>query len=105
VAPNFVHALDASHLALVAVAAAREGITALATVHDSFGCLASRARRFNQIIRAEFVRMYQQHDVLTEVLEAAKRDLTHANWDKVPTVPQFGALNLEEVKHATFAFA
>jgi DNA-directed RNA polymerase len=105
VAPNFVHALDASHLAFVAAAAAREGITALATVHDSFGCLASRARRFNQIIRAEFVRMYHQHDVLTEVLEAAKRDLTHANWDKVPTVPQFGALNLEEVKHATFAFA
>jgi DNA-directed RNA polymerase len=56
VAPNFVHALDAAHLSFVAAAAAREGITALATVHDSFGCLPSRARRFNQIIREEFVR-------------------------------------------------
>jgi DNA-directed RNA polymerase len=44
VAPNFVHALDAAHLMLTVNAAAAEGITALATVHDSFGCLASSSR-------------------------------------------------------------
>jgi hypothetical protein len=39
-------------------AAVAEGITSIATVHDSFGCLPSRAERFRQIIREQFVRMY-----------------------------------------------
>lgn len=105
VAPNFVHANDASHLLLVARAAAREGITQMATVHDSFGCLANRARRFNEIIREQFVEMYQTHDVLSEVLEQAKRDLTQANWHKLPELPEYGSLNIEDVKNATYAFA
>jgi len=53
VAPNFVHACDAAHLQLVANAAAVEGIRQIATVHDSFGCLASQARRINQMIREQ----------------------------------------------------
>jgi DNA-directed RNA polymerase, mitochondrial len=53
VAPNCVHACDAAHLLLVANAAAVEGIRQIATVHDSFGCLASQARRINQMIREQ----------------------------------------------------
>jgi DNA-directed RNA polymerase len=105
VAPNFVHALDASHLAMVVNAAVSEGITALATVHDSFGCLAPQAGRFRKIIREQFVRMYQQHDVLAEVLEAAKRDLTVHNHGRLPTVPVKGPLDLNEVLRAEYAFA
>jgi len=30
-----------------------EGIRQIATVHDSFGCLASQARRINQMIREQ----------------------------------------------------
>jgi DNA-directed RNA polymerase len=105
VAPNFVHSLDASHLALVANAAVAEGITSIATVHDSFGCLASRATRFGQIIREQFVRMYTEHDVLAEVLEAAKRDLTVHNWQRLPEGLQYGNLKLEDVTKAQYAFA
>jgi DNA-directed RNA polymerase len=105
VAPNFVHANDAAHLLLVARAASREGITQLATVHDSFGCLASRAERFREVIREEFVRMYEDHDVLTEVLEQAKCDLTQANWNKLPAIPERGALNIKEVLNAEFCFS
>jgi DNA-directed RNA polymerase len=105
VAPNFVHANDAAHLLLVARAAAAEGIVQLATVHDSFGCLASRADRYRLLIREEFVRMYETHDVLTEVLEQAKCDLTQANWDKMPVLPERGALNIKEVLNAEFAFS
>jgi DNA-directed RNA polymerase len=104
VAPNFVHALDAAHLLLTAAAAAREGIVS-ATVHDSFGCHAPYARRYNEIIREQFVQMYQEHDVLAEALEAAKRDLTIHNWQRLPDVPTKGSLDLSEVLHAQFAFA
>src|SRR6185295_14693981 len=74
-APNFVHACDAAHLLRTVNAARSEGITQLALVHDSFGSLPSHAARFQGIIREQFVEMYEQHDVLTEVLERAKSDL------------------------------
>lgn len=105
VSPNFVHALDAAHLLRTTNAARAAGITAMATVHDSFGCRACDAGRFRRIIREEFVRMYVQHDVLREVLEAAKCDLTQHNWDKLPDVPTYGSLDLQEVLDADYAFA
>jgi DNA-directed RNA polymerase len=104
VAPNFVHACDAAHLMLTANAAAREGIH-IATVHDSFGCLAPHAPRFRDIIREEFVAMYEQHDVLAEVLERATCDLTPSNTQRLPEVPQYGSLDIRQVLDAPFAFA
>jgi DNA-directed RNA polymerase len=105
VAPNFVHALDATHLLMVALACSRENITQLATVHDSFGCLAPQAARFNQIVREQFVKLYEEHDVLKEVLDQAKHDLTVHNQQRLPTVPDYGSLNLREVINAEYAFA
>jgi DNA-directed RNA polymerase len=75
VAPNFVHACDAAHLLRTVNAAVSEGITSIATVHDSFGCLPPRATHFLKIIRKELVRMYEEHDVLREVLYQAHADL------------------------------
>jgi DNA-directed RNA polymerase len=104
VAPNFVHALDAAHLALTVRAAASEGIDA-ATVHDSFGCLAPHATRFNQIIREQFVGMYEKHDVLGEVLAQAKSVLTLHNQQRLPKELEYGSLDLRGVLRAQYAFA
>jgi DNA-directed RNA polymerase, mitochondrial len=105
VAPNLVHACDASHLLLVANAAKLEGIVSTATVHDSFGCLASQATRYNAVIREQFVAMYENNDVLAQVLERACADLTHANQNRLPIVPERGSLDIEEILNAEFAFA
>jgi DNA-directed RNA polymerase len=105
VAPNFVHALDASHLLLVVNRAASEGVSQIATVHDSFGCLPSRATRFRQIIREEFLRMYETNDVLAQVLSQATCDLTYNNHHMLPTAIEYGSLNLKDVLNADFAFA
>jgi len=89
--------------------AKREGIEHFALVHDSFGCLPSRAARFQGIIRETLVEMYQQHDVLAEVLERAKRDLSEHNTrlseieDKRSEL--YGNLNIKEVLSAKYAFA
>jgi DNA-directed RNA polymerase, mitochondrial len=85
-------------------AAVSEGITSIATVHDSFGCLPSRAARFREIIREEFVRMYQEHDVLSEVLEGARRDLKDPK-GLPDEPPQQGSLGIEQVLYAEYAFA
>jgi DNA-directed RNA polymerase len=106
VSPNFVHALDASHLVLTAIAAAKEGITDTATVHDSFGCLPCHAERYNEIIRETFVQMYEEHDVLAEIYLSALNDHSGAaNKKKLPELPAKGTLDLNEVKQAKYAFA
>ena len=105
VSPNFVHACDAAHLLMTVNASVAEGITDIATVHDSFGCLPCHADRFNAIIREQFLKMYTDHDVLAELLASAKADLTEASHHKLPELPAKGDLDLEEVLSATYAFA
>ena len=105
VAPNCVHACDAAHLMRTVNAAVAEGITSIAAVHDSFGCLPSRAARFRKIILEEFVRMYEDHDVLAEVFAQARADLSR-NTKRMPSAPpQYGSLDLKKVLSAEFAFA
>jgi DNA-directed RNA polymerase len=89
----------------VALASKREGLSSMATVHDSFGCLASQAARFNQIIREQFTLMYETHDVLNEILERARADLTEANHHRLPQPITYGNLNLKDILNAEFAFA
>ena len=104
--PNFVHACDAAHLLRTVNAAATEGITSIATVHDCFGCLPSRAERFRKIIREQFVRMYEENDVLAQVLEQARKDLNKANTKRMPSAPPSrGSLDIKNVLEAVFAFA
>ena len=110
--PNFVHACDAAHLMLTVNAAVAEGITSIATVHDSFGCLPSRAEQFRKIIREEFVRMYENNDVLAQVLEQARQDLGEnerrlgAAAKGLPDKPpDKGCLDIDEVRAAEYAFA
>jgi DNA-directed RNA polymerase len=106
VAPNFVHALDSSHLLLTVGACADEGIVDIATVHDSFGCLPSEADRFNEIIREVLIRMYTEHDVLAEIYASACADLDRTDYEHFPVAPpEYGTLNLEEIKNAKYAFS
>ena len=87
-------------------AAAKEGITSIATVHDSFGCLAAHAERFRKIILEQFVQMYEEHDVLSEVLKQARKDLGETGRPPLlPELPKKGNLNIKDVLKAEYAFA
>jgi DNA-directed RNA polymerase len=87
-------------------AAAAEGITSIATVHDCFGCLPSKAERFRHLIREQFVRMYREHDVLQEVFERAQADLGGHNVKRMPSGPPAkGTLDIEQALAAEYAFA
>jgi DNA-directed RNA polymerase len=108
--PNFVHACDAAHLMLTVNAAVSEGISSIATVHDSFGCLASQAERFRKIIREQFAQMYLDHDVLDAIYQQAQNDLSDPNnkWmreaHELRPKPD-GGLDLNQVLDAQYAFA
>ena len=90
---------DAAHL----LRTVNEGITSIATVHDSFGCLPSRAERFRKIIREQFVKLYEDHDVLQEILDRARADLKDPKG--LPAKPpDRGLLDIKQVWDAEYAF-
>jgi DNA-directed RNA polymerase, mitochondrial len=96
-APNFIHACDASHLALTINAA---GIADLVAVHDCLGCHAPLADHLRETILRTFVEMYSKHDVLAELLASAQA-VTSA---KLPSLPTAGSFDLSETLRATYAF-
>ena len=66
VSPNYVHSFDSAHLQFSINAAAMEGIEDFLVIHDSFATDALSAGRFNEIIREQFVKMYEGMDYLNK---------------------------------------
>lgn len=94
IAPNFVHALDASHLTLTALRMREQGL-ALVAIHDSFGTHPSDVRAMHANIREAFVELYHNRNLLGEFL-----------WDVgvVGETPLRGTLNILEVLDSEFFF-
>ena len=96
IAPNFVHSLDASHLTLVVLRAAQEGIRSFAMIHDDYGTHAADTGRLYEIIREVFVEMYERHDVLEEF---------RAAYGFLPEPPAMGDLDLSQVIDSPYFFS
>ena len=47
------------------------GIQDFAMVHDSYGTHSSSMPKLSEVLREEFVNMYEQHDVLTDLRQHA----------------------------------
>ncbi len=94
IAPNLVHSCDASHMARVAVAGGREGLS-LAMIHDDFGCHAADAPALYRIIREEFVDMYENHNPLADLAE-------HYG---LPSPPSMGNLDIRQVLDSPYFFS
>ena len=95
ISPNFVHALDASHLTMVANAMAADNL-AMVAIHDSFGTHPCDVDKMHQHIRQEFVNLYSGPNLLTEFL-----------WEVngVGEPPFRGSLDLLEVLDSEFMFS
>lgn len=104
IAPNFVHSLDAAHLMAVVNAAADEGITDLALIHDSFGAHAAYAGRLSMLLRETFVAQYEPHR-LTEFRDQLASQLPPELAEKLPPLPALGQLNLTDVLASDYVFA
>ena len=95
ISPNFVHALDSSHLTMVANTMQRDGLTMVA-IHDSFGTHPCDVDRMHVYIRQEFVNLYARPNLLTLFM-----------WDveAVGEPPTRGTLDLSEVLDSEFFFS
>lgn len=95
-APNFVHSLDAAHLHLTTADCAKQGITALAMIHDDYGTHAADSQKLFDTIRKQFVAMYLACDPPTEFA---------ALYPMVPPPPEKGKLDIMEVLESDFFFS
>ena len=95
ISPNVIHSLDATHIRMVALAAASEGINSLAMIHDSFGCHVAHAPRFFQIIREQFIALYSQ-----DVAEGLNAELSGGE----VALPLMGTLDLDGVADTDYSF-
>ena len=100
--PNFIHSLDASAMTKTINRCKQEGIDNFAMVHDSYGTHSTLMPKMSDILREEFVNMYEQHDVLTELREHAKVTL---GTEDIPLPPTQGNLDLRNVLKSQYFFA
>lgn len=103
IAPNFVHSMDASALMACAIICKDNGITALTTIHDSYGTHASDMWTLYTCIREGFIQTYQQ-PVLQD-FQAACGDVLGCEKATWPRFPSCGNLDLEAVRHSDYFFA
>jgi len=94
ISPNFVHALDASHLTITAHKMRGANLSMVA-IHDSFGTHPCDVRKMHGIIRESFVELYQNRNILGEFL-----------WDVngIGDPPTRGNLDLSAVLDSEFFF-
>lgn len=106
--PNFVHSLDALHLREAARMwedqCAAQGRKAIFTfVHDSFGVPAADMPEFHKCIRAAFVKLYTEYDLLGGFIESMQEI---AGPDVVfPERPALGSLDITGVLDSEFFFS
>lgn len=94
IAPNFVHAMDASHLTLTALQM-RDRDLSIVAIHDSFGTHPCDVQTMHECIRSSFVDLYEDRNILGEFL-----------WEVngIGEVPTRGSLDLKEILSSEFFF-
>lgn len=101
ISPNYIHSLDANMLQDAVVIASKNGIQSISTVHDCFSVLCSDAITMHNAIREAFVSMYSR-PVLENFKEQIENLLSDKNKSKIPPLPEYGNLDLEQVRDSLF---
>lgn len=98
IAPNMIHSVDASHMALVVRACMTAGITQLAMIHDDFGTTAADCAALYRVIREQFVAMHSSRDPLHDFY------MEYATFGISPP-PTRGGLDINLVLNSEYFFA
>lgn len=99
ISPNFVHSLDSTHLMMVICAAPD---LCIVPIHDSLATHACDVDILHRVIREQFVRLYEEHDVLLDITKAAAdagADLEDLD------MPAQGSLDIRQVLESPFFFS
>jgi len=105
-APNFIHSLDAAHLMLTVRQAKKHGIGSFAMIHDCYGTTAADTQSLSEITRQTFADMYDNHDVLKELLDSLTTGSgSEFGQNTLRDPPARGTLDINQVRTANYFFS
>lgn len=99
--PNFIHSMDAAALTKTINRCTEEGIVDFAMVHDSYGTHSPSMPRMSRILREEFVKLYENNDVLRQLKDHVE---SYTEGD-LPEPPEKGELDLKKVLESPYFFS
>jgi DNA-directed RNA polymerase len=102
ISPNFVHALDSSHMVFTINDGFEQGLDAMACIHDDYGTHACDTDKLYRIVRETFARMYSTKDWLAAWRMEIQR--LHVGLE-LPEPPAMGNLDVNQVLVSPFFFA
>jgi len=97
ISPNFVHSMDAAHMANVI----KEWDNDFAAVHDSFSVHACDVDNLLQIIKDKFVEMYNYENFFNVIEHMIITNPDNFNYPQ----PELGVLEIQEVQDSDYFFA
>lgn len=103
VSPNFVHGVDASHMVYVINDLYARGVRNFWMIHDSFGAPLAQCEQVFDSTREQFARLMSR-DLLAEWTEQVTAVLSLDQKSKLPSLPEYGTLDLEQVKESIYAW-
>jgi DNA-directed RNA polymerase len=98
--PNFIHSLDATHMLMTAKECGANGLD-FSAVHDSYWTQAGSIDEMNEILRNQFVKLYED-EILEDFAKSLK--ILYPGVD-FPDVPNRGSFQLDSVKGSKYFFA
>jgi DNA-directed RNA polymerase len=103
VAPNFVHGVDASHMAMVVNELYARGVRNFWMIHDSFGAPFAQCDEVFRSTREQFAEL-MSGDLLREWTEHVIAGLPEGARAKLPSLPEYGDLDLNAVRDSVYAW-
>ena len=97
ISPNYIHSMDASHMALVI----DKWNGDFGAVHDSFSTHAPDVELLLAHTKREFIDMYDKENFYKEIEHQLLEDVD----DVIPNRPELGTLNIEEIQDSDYFFA
>lgn len=97
--PNFIHGLDSAVLVLTVLSSKQAGLNNFWMIHDSFSTTVKSAATLARVLREEFVRLFEEHDVVNDFRDEMLKCIP-----EVAPSPQRGKLDLKGVLESEYFF-
>jgi DNA-directed RNA polymerase len=117
--PNIIHSLDASHLMNIIKNATIDNFNPVITIHDCFGTLPNKMGSLEYKVKKEFILLYSDNQFLHDYHNRFLQNLKDNQFEiqivdkkhfvlledqllEIPSLPQLGKLDLENIKNSKY---
>lgn len=99
VAPNYIHSVDAAHMASVVFGMWEDGIDSMSMIHDSYACHACYVPQMRKHILENFVEIHKE-----PLLDILHQEVSAQLESEVPPPPAYGDFDITTVLDSPYAF-